>query len=312
VRPLSVEGHLDDREQPQEKDIMAGRLARLFGAAGVLTAALVPIQPAGAETQLERGRYLVNGIVACGNCHTPRTPEGPRAGMELAGGTPFVEGDLFAAYAPNITPDKETGIGNWTDVQIIRAIRGGVRPDGSVIGPPMPIELYRGMSYNDAAAIVAYLRTVPPVKNIVPKSVYNIPLRKTYDSPVGSGADTSPADPVAKGAYLASTLGHCIECHTPMKGAQRDFEHRLGAGGFELSGPWGVAITANITPDKETGIGAWSDAEIIKAITEGLRPDGSRLGPPMAFAYYRNIRAEDLKALVAYLRSLKPIKNAVK
>jgi hypothetical protein len=131
------------------------------------------------------------------------------------------------------------------------------------------------MSYSDAAAIVAYLRTVPPVKNIVPKSVYNIPLRRTYDSPVGSGTEISRMDPVAYGAYLASALGHCIECHTPMKGPQRDFERRLGAGGLEVSGPWGVAISANITPDKETGIGAWSDAEIIKAITEGVRPDGA-------------------------------------
>src|SRR5215510_12198324 len=120
-----------------------------------------PVAPSAASAQspLARGTYLMNGIVACGNCHTPQTPQGPVAGKELAGGTPFREG-FGVAYAPNITPDAETGIGKWTDEQIIAAIREGKRPDGTIIGPPMPIVLYRGISDDDARAIVAYLRKV--------------------------------------------------------------------------------------------------------------------------------------------------------
>lgn len=115
---------------------------------------------ANAESRLERGRYLMQSIVACGNCHTPQGPDGPMSGMELAGGLK-IEDKPFTAIASNITPDRETGIGKWTDAQIITAIREGRRPDGSIIGPPMPIGLYRGMSDNEARAIVACLRSLP-------------------------------------------------------------------------------------------------------------------------------------------------------
>ncbi|MGB0750258.1 MAG: cytochrome c [Magnetospiraceae bacterium] len=109
---------------------------------------------ANAETPLERGTYLMNSIVACGNCHTPMGPNGPMMDKELSGG-PTIEIEGMVAVPANITPDPETGIGNWTDEEIILAIREGKRPDGTIIGPPMPIEQYRGMSDNDAKAIVA-------------------------------------------------------------------------------------------------------------------------------------------------------------
>ena len=119
---------------------------------------------------------------------------------------------------------------------------------------------------------------------------------------------------VAYGAYLAGPLGHCVECHTPMsqQPGRRDYENMLAAGGFKFEGPWGESVAANLTPDKETGLGSWTDEQIKKAITEGVRPDGTRLRPPMAFAYYKNISDEDLDAIVAYLRSLKPVKHAVR
>jgi len=119
-----------------------------------------------AETLLERGAYLMNSIVACGNCHTPQGPDGPLPGMELAGGL-VIEDPAFTVRPPNITPDPETGIGTWTDDQIIAAIREGRRPDGRIIGPPMPIGLYRQMSDRDVQALVAYLRQVRPVRNQV-------------------------------------------------------------------------------------------------------------------------------------------------
>jgi mono/diheme cytochrome c family protein len=280
----------------------AGRIARRATIVLALTGIAIPFA-AQAETPLERGTYLMRSIVACGNCHTPKGPNGELAGMELAGWKDFDKNPAFDAHASNITPDRETGIGAWTDAQIITAIREGKRPDGTIIGPPMPIGLYRGISDSDAAAIVAYLRSVKPVRNKVPKSVYRIPLPPAYGPPVASVADVPRSDKLAWGAYLAGPAGHCLECHTPMGDHGPDFEHQLGAGGFEFNGPWGVSVAANLTP---TGLKERTDAQIVQMITTGMRPDGSRMLPPMAYAYYRNIKADDLDAIVAYLRTLPP------
>ncbi len=258
-------------------------------------------QNASAETLLERGTYLMESIVACGNCHTPKGPNGEIPGMELAGMSPFEKNPAFDANAPNITQDKEMGIGSWTDEQIIASIREGKRPDGSIIGPPMPIGLYRGLSDWDVQAIVAYLRTVKPVKNEIPKSVYRIPLPPAYGPPVGSVPSVSPDDRVAYGAYLAGPAGHCIECHSPMGPKGPDWMNQTGAGGFEFHGPWGVSVSTNLTP---TGLADKSYEEIRQAITTGTRPDGSKMLPPMAYPYYAKIKEEDLQAIVAYLRTL--------
>ncbi|WP_270933741.1 c-type cytochrome [Falsiroseomonas oryzae] len=249
---------------------------------------------------LERGRYLVEVTGACGNCHTPMGPQGPLPGRHLAGGTVFDE-PPFRAVASNITPDPETGIGRWTDAQIARAIREGIRPDGTLIGPPMPFAFYRGLSDRDIAAMVAYLRTVPALRNVAERSVYRIQLPPAYGPPVASVAP--PADnPVARGAYLAGAVAHCMECHTPMQGGHADMT-RLGAGGMEFRGPWGVSVARNITPHAN-GLGGWTDTEIVRAVTEGISRDGRQLAPPMAFWAYRNMTQQDLADLVAYLRSI--------
>jgi mono/diheme cytochrome c family protein len=285
-------------------------ILKSMAAAGTVAMLAAPVA-AGAETPLERGTYLMKSVVACGNCHT--APGGPMAAHELAGGLPMKEGPIDA-ITPNLTPDKETGIGTWTDAQLMVGIRDGKRPDGSLIGPPMPFDMYRGLSDNDTKAIIAYLRTLKPVKHATRKSVYQMPLPPAYGPPVGSIPDVDRSNKVAYGAYLAGPLGHCMECHTPMgkQPGRRDYENMMGAGGFTFTGPWGESVAANLTPDKETGIGNWTDAQIKDAITKGVRPDGTKLRPPMAFAYYKNIKAEDLDAIVAYLRSLKPIKHAVR
>jgi mono/diheme cytochrome c family protein len=284
------------------------RLRRGLHAAALLlmlAPAAVPAQTAapaaGPTALLERGRYLVQGIVACGNCHTPQGPNGPVPGQEMAGGMVFEE-PVFRAVASNITPDRETGIGAWTDAQLIRAIREGIRPDGSVIGPPMPIGLYRGISDTDARAIVAYLRSVPPVRQAVPKSVYRIPLPPNDGPPVGAVPDMPRTDRVAYGRYLAGPLGHCMECHSrPGANGVPDVVNGLGAGGLRFPGPWGVSVASNITGPV---LARYSDAELKRIITSGVRPDGSRLLPPMGTAYYARMSAEDLDALVAYLRTL--------
>ncbi len=256
-----------------------------------------------AETPLERGRYLMQGIVACGNCHTPMGPEGPLPGREFAGGTVFDE-KPFTAVAPNITPDPETGIGRWTDAQIVTAIREGKRPDGSLIGPPMPIGLYRGISDADAAALVAYLRSVPAVKNATAKSVYRMPLPPNWGPPVGRVAEPPRGDRLAWGRYLAGPLGHCMECHSkPGPQGGPDLNKSLGAGGMSFNGPWGVSVAPNIT---SKALARYDDAALKRLITTGVRPDGTRLRPPMGTAFYARMNAADLDALVAYLRSLPP------
>ncbi len=286
-----------------------GSLARALATAALL-AALLPAAPGRAETLLERGSYLINGIVACGNCHTPQGPDGPLPGMELAGGL-VIQEEAFTVHTPNITQDPETGIGRWTDRQIIAAIRDGRRPDGRIIGPPMPIEQYRKISDRDVRALVAYLRQVKPVHNEVPPSEYRIPLPESYGPPVGSVAEVARTNPVTYGAYLAGPLGHCMECHTLLIGGRADYKRRLGAGGNTFFGPWGTSVARNITPDRETGIGSWTDRQIKRAITQGISADGSPLRPPMGFPYYANIADADLAALIAYLRSLKPLKAEI-
>ena len=281
---------------------IVGKTTRRFAFLAAATlSALATAGAAEAETPLERGTYLMTSIVACGNCHTPKGPTGDIPGMELAGMAPFEKTPAFDVNAPNITPDRETGIGNWTDEQIIKSIREGVRPDGTIIGPPMPIALYRGLSDTDVNAIVAYLRQVKPIRNEIPKSVYRIPLPPSYGPPVGSVPDVPRDDKVAYGAYLAGPAGHCIECHSPMGSKGPDWVNNLGAGGFEFHGPWGASVAPNITP---TGLANVSAADIKRMITTGMRPDGSKMLPPMAYSYYANIKEEDLQAIVAYLRTL--------
>jgi cytochrome c553 len=281
---------------------MAKRTQWWIGA--MLAAAAVSQASAQAPGSVERGRYLMQSVVACGNCHFQRGPRGePLPEKGLSGGMVFDE-PPFKAHAANITPDLETGIGRWTDAQLARAIREGIRPDGSVIGPPMPIEYYRRMADDDLAAIIAYLRAQPPVKNAVPKSVYNIPLPPNYGPPVTSVKAPPPTDQVRYGNYLAD-IGHCMECHTPRDAKGMSQAALLGAGGPVFKGPWGASVARNLTPHA-SGLKDWSDADVAKAIRTGMDRGGNPYRPPMGFGFYANISEPDMVALVAYLRSLKP------
>ena len=258
-----------------------------------------------AETPLERGTYLVRGLVGCGNCHTPKGPDGRALlDQELSGGVEFND-PVFKAISSNITPDPDAGIGKWTDQQIIDAIRNGKRPDGTTIGPPMPFEFYRNISDTDVRAIVAYLRSVKPNSHKVPKSIYKMPLPNSYGSRVTDVADVAPVDKVTYGRYLVD-ISHCMACHTPMVKGQFQF-NKLGAGGRELETfTKGVVVSSNLTPANPDGIARWNDAQIETAIADGVRPNGAQLVRLMAFDWYRHARTTDLDAIVAYLRTLKP------
>ena len=261
--------------------------------------------PCRAESQLERGRYLVETVAACGNCHTPKGPNGPFMDKKLAGGDIIKHAD-FTAATPNITPDPETGIGKWTDDQISLAIREGRRPNGRLLGPAMPSRSYRSLADEDVKAIIAFLRSVPPVYNpITAESHYDVPLPASWGPPVEHVDAPPKGDKIAYGKYLAGPLARCMDCHTepPRLGEAA----RVGAGGKEFHGPWGISVSANLTPDRTSGLGDWSDAEIERAVRTGIARDGHKLFPPMPFAAYKNITADDMAALIAYLRSLPAI-----
>jgi mono/diheme cytochrome c family protein len=255
-----------------------------------------------AETSLERGSYLVNTIMTCGNCHSPKGPPAAVAGKDFSGGLRFNE-PPFDVTASNITPDKETGIGSWSAADIKRLLLQNVRPNGTSI-VVMPTGFYNILLPSDLDAIVAYVQSIKPVKNKVPDPIYKMPVQHQIfpgaEKPI-KASDLN--DQIARGFYLA-TIGHCMECHTPMvKGAQ-DFANAMGAGGQEFPGPWGVSVSRNITSSKTKGIGAWTDAEIKRAITQGIDKDGNKLKGPMGFTYYAHMAEADLDAVIAWLRTV--------
>jgi len=294
---------------------------------GARAASLVVLVAASAaavaqETPLARGRYLVTTVMACGNCHTPKDADGRAiAGKELAGGGVGIDIPPFAAVAPNITPDRATGIGDWSDAEIARAITHGERPArGPLAGKPLVVmasNFFKALLPRDVDAIVAYLRSLPAVKNAVAAPTYRAPPAPPEAFALADQGfrEADLRDPVRRGAYLA-TIAHCLECHTPIddKGTLQ-FATSLGAGGRPfmpsfISGlptSWKGAVSRNITSHREQGLGAWSDTEIRRAIAQGVGRDGRALEAPMPYAWYAGIRADDLDAIVAYLRTLPPL-----
>jgi mono/diheme cytochrome c family protein len=178
----------------------------------------------------------------------------------------------------------------------------------------MPIAFYHGtpatpgMSDSDVKAIVAYLRSVKPIHHQVEKSTYKIPLPPSYGPPVVHNPEVPRTDHVAYGKYLASGLGHCMDCHTPDVQGRPDFS-KIGSGGNPFGAPnGGVIISANLTPGNPSGIAGWTNQQVKVAIGTGMRPDRP-LVRLMAFDWYKNIANEDLNDLIAFLRTLKPVKS---
>src|SRR5262245_22898538 len=248
-----------------------------FAVVGLVT--VVMTSAASAQTPVERGKYLVEGILTCGNCHSPRGPGGMIDSARLySGGPQEWDTPAYKVKGSNITPDPDSGTGKWSPADLKKAIGEGVRPNGVQLAPIMPYGFYKVFTPADLDAVVAYLKSVPAVKNETQPPIYKTALHA--EIPPGADKPMSEADlrdPVKRGFYLV-TIGHCMECHTPMARGQRQFD-RLGAGGFEFPGPWGVSVSRNITSHKEKGIGDWSDAEIKRAITQGVRKDGTKLKP---------------------------------
>jgi mono/diheme cytochrome c family protein len=270
-----------------------------------LAAVVAMTSAASAESAaVKRGSYLVNTIMTCGNCHTPKGPTGDIKEKAFSGFLEFDE-PPFKVTAPNITPDKETGIGKYSAAQLKKLLIAGKKPNGTPLAEIMPTSFYQILTPGDLNAIVAYLRSLPPIKNKVPDPIYKIALpHHLFPGSEKPYTEAMLKNKVKRGFYLA-TIGHCMECHTPMGPKGRDFVNDLGKGGFQMPpGPWGISISRNITSSKTKGIGAWSDEEIKRAITQGVSRDGSKLKPPMGFGYYAGMTDSDLDAIVAYLRTV--------
>ena len=265
--------------------------------------AYAQLAPSAPSVLVKRGDYLVNTIMTCGNCHTPKGPQGDIADKAFSGGLSWDE-PPFKVTASNITQDKDTGIGKWSAADIKKLLRTGVRPDGVVIATIMPTGFYGIVTDHDMDAIVAYLRTIKPITNKVPDAVYKMPqVSQIYPGSEKPYTEAMFKDKVKRGFYLA-TIGHCMECHTPMVKGQRDYANDAGRGGFPIPGPWGVSVSRNITQGKTVGIGAWSNAEIKRAIAGGIDKDGNHLKPPMGYAYYAKMSDNDLNDVIAWLRTL--------
>ena len=261
---------------------------------------------ASAQNAVQRGDYLVNTIMTCGNCHSPKGPPAAIAGKDFSGGLRFDE-PPFDVTAPNITPDKNTGIGNWSAAEIKKSIIDGVRPNGVPLAPIMPSDFYAILTPGDADAIVAYLQSLKSVSNKVPDPIYKQPFSlHRFPGTEQPMAAADMSDKIKHGFYLVS-IGHCLECHTPMSQGRLELD-KIGKGGREFLGPWGTSLSRNITPSKTAGIGDWTDAEIKRAITEGKRKDGSPMKPPMGYGYYARMTDSDLNDVIAYLRTL-PVKE---
>jgi mono/diheme cytochrome c family protein len=226
----------------------------------------------------------------------------------LAGGRPFDLGPAGVLFTRNLTPDQETGLGAWTDEQIKLAVKTGVNHDGKILFPVMPYHVYNGMADADINAVIVYLRSVNAVSNKIPEST--IPTDGFPTPPFTTGIVAPDAsDKAARGGYLVNSVMGCTDCHTPVDpttGAPQMDKYLAGKQPYE--GPWGIVYGGNITPDKETGLGAWTDEEVKRAILTGVRNDGRRL-ILMPWFVYSSLTAEDAEAVVYYLKNVLPAVN---
>lgn len=263
--------------------------------------------------RLARGKYLVNGVSGCFDCHS-QLPGEMKPGLapafsNLGGGRVLINEGKFRLAAPNITPDPDTGAGMWTDDQFARAIREGIGHDGRTLFPIMPYNDFRNMSDEDLAAVVVYIRSLPPVRNQVPKRQIPFPLSRLINGapqPVEGPVEVDDSDPIARGRYL-TRIGGCAACHTPTDDKGRPLPGMEFAGGATFGGF--PTASANLTPDP-SGISYYDEAMFIRTIRTG-HVGARALNPPMPWWVFRNMSDADLKAIFAYLRTVKPVPHRV-
>jgi mono/diheme cytochrome c family protein len=287
--------------------------------AGVIAVAALPGLARGQSDGelVTKGRYVFAAAGGCA-CHTE-----PK-------GTPNVGARAFpipfgTVYSTNITQDKETGLGAWTDQEIENALVKGISKKGSRILPVMPYEKYSGMAQDDLKALIAYLRTLKPVKKATPELKTRVPFLRSLGVPVylqlfgnfGAAPARAPVKGIQRGRYLVDHVALCGDCHTPRNSMGVPDQSLYMAGATEQNGPLGEAVP-NITPDKETGIGEWRRDDIAELLRTGIKPDGDNVQGLMAEVIegsahgYKDLTKEDALAIADYIKSVPPIKNKVK
>jgi mono/diheme cytochrome c family protein len=265
-----------------------------------------------ANDLVAKGQYIFALTGGCA-CHSP-----PK-GTPHAGGREFPI-PLAKLYSTNLTADKVTGLGGWSDQQIRDAMVKGIRSNGEKLIPAMPYEAYSGMAEEDLRALIAYLRTIKPVRKENPPEKFHVSLFRPLVTPLwlklfgrfSTPPSKAPQNGVERGRYLVEHVSLCGDCHTP-----RNFlmvpNRSFYLAGIK-KGPFGEEIP-NITPDKETGIGDWSRNDIAELLLTGTKPDLDNVQGLMAEvneAGYKDMKKEDALAIADYLKSIPAIKNKVK
>lgn len=295
---------------------LAAKQAETLAVQSVLDTEPIPRTP----ERMARGKYLVEGLLQCPLCHSEndfsKRPIEVVAGKKLGGFVfPNVELDLpkpNLVVAPNISPDREYGAGTWKDADFVRALRQGIGHDGRTLYPLMPYYYFRQLSDEDLAAVIVYERSVAPVHIKRPKTHLTEQLKQAFQPlpPLEHVPDPDHSDRVKYGEYLVGA-GHCDGCHTPTDEKGNPIPGMYLAGGAPLVGNWEggtklLTVNAlNLTPDA-SGISYFNEAMFLDVIRNGgfkTRP----LSNIMPWAYFRNLSDDDLKAIFAYLRTIKPV-----
>jgi len=268
------------------------------------------------DEQIAKGQYI---FALAGGCACHSVPKG----TPNAGGRDFPI-PFGTVYSTNITQDKETGLGAWSDREIADAITKGYRRDGSRILPVMPYEKYSGMAQEDLQALIAYLRTLKPVKKATPELKNWAPFVRSLGTPMflkvygrfSSAPAQAPKSGVERGTYLIDHVSLCGDCHTPRNSLGVPQQNYYLAGAGKKIGPLGQAV-ANITPEKETGIGDWKREEIVELLHSGTKPDLDNVQGLMGEVIqgtgfgYKDMKKEDAQAIADYLKTVPPIKNKI-
>jgi mono/diheme cytochrome c family protein len=278
---------------------------------------LIPVPASGqaipARDLAAQGKYVFGAAGGCG-CHTEK-------GGSLNSGGRRYDGPFGTVFSSNITPDRQTGIGGWTDEQIITAIRLGRRPNGERLIPVHPYPVFNGMAEQDLRALVAFLRSVPPVNRANQPKKISVPFFESVFLPAWLAAfapkekppPAAPTSGAARGEYLVRAVGHCGECHTPRGLSQAVDNSRFLAG--NPKGPEDSEVP-NITPDKDTGL-TWSEEEIAEYLGSGNKPDGDVAGSLMGemiqgtSAGLKDLSQADRLAIAKFLKTVPPIQNKV-